>query len=79
MFTSYCYIQRKKKRKMANLFIVYTADARARANSESEKPSTKQYDNDKNIAITNLFSKPNQLLSKLFSKSETCNNTIHDK
>ncbi|CEF61239.1 Hypothetical protein SRAE_0000036550 [Strongyloides ratti] len=56
---------------MANLFIVYTADARARANSESEKPSTKQYDNDKNIAITNLFSKPNQLLSKLFSKSET--------
>lgn len=64
---------------MANLFIVYTADARARANSESDKSSTKQLNDGKNVTTTNLFSMPNQLLSKIFTKSETCNNTIQDK
>uniref|UniRef100_A0A0K0FLY4 SRCR domain-containing protein n=1 Tax=Strongyloides venezuelensis TaxID=75913 RepID=A0A0K0FLY4_STRVS len=55
------------------------SDARARASSESEKSPARQCDNEKNIATTNLFSKPNQFLSKIFTKSETYNTSMEEK
>uniref|UniRef100_A0A0N4ZA25 Uncharacterized protein n=1 Tax=Parastrongyloides trichosuri TaxID=131310 RepID=A0A0N4ZA25_PARTI len=64
---------------MANLFVVYTADARARANSESEKSSPKQNDILKNFNLINSLCKTNPLISKIFVKPESSNKAGEDK